>query len=30
MGLLNEKMHKALILGVYGLSLLIILYKLFF
>ncbi len=30
MGLLNEKMHKILILGVYGLSLLIILYKLFF
>lgn len=30
MGLLNEKMHKALILGVYGLSLLIVLYKLFF
>ncbi|MGL2665177.1 sulfite exporter TauE/SafE family protein [Helicobacter pylori] len=30
MGLLNEKMHKILILGVYGLSLLIVLYKLFF
>lgn len=30
MGLLNEKMHKALILGVYGLSLLIVLYKIFF
>lgn len=30
MGFLNEKMYKVLILGVYGLLLLIVLYKFFF